>query len=1069
MRHALLLLLLTACSGGDPLVGLRATPSGRGPVVVWDSFAEPLPEVPFPNDVATRADLSSPTGRRLNISREAPTAFERRLRTLAGQLDGFGAFAPLSVRFAASGAGYPARLDLERIGATQRGDGDFADDVVLLIDVSPASPTYGKAMALDFANGNFPLALEEENQFFDNDPRVLASNLLFDTYEEDLDADGRFDRWEDTNQNGLLDSGEDTDGDGRLDPHEDTDGDGVFDHPNLWGTYAGDPGRLDRYADLIEHYDLEEDMLFFRPLLPLRERTTYAVVLTGDLVGVSGEPVRSPFNYVHHLQQTAALRPLVDDGLLARYGRDVNDVAFAWTFTTQSSTADLVALREGLNGFGKLSFLNTAYAPEVTHLAPMFGVEGPEQFRLPPAELITVLRLIFEEFSISGLDGNRVQPVIDSYAAVDYVVAGDYTSPNLIDAGADGAFDLDAGRGHLVHQAESRRFILVVPRAQYGTPPFPVVLYCHGYSSMKLEALAFAGVLAKYGVATFVIDAYGHGLPLDRELIVALVAGILGEPDASRILPFVEAITIDRARDLNGDLQPDVGGDYYTHDSFHTRDAIRQTVVDYLQASRVLRGFDGHRPWPFDLNGDGRGGDLAGDFNGDGVVDVGGPGVPYYTTGMSMGGINSTILGAVEPTVRAAAPVSPGGGLIEVGMRTDLGGVVKSVVLPIMGPMVISRPITRPPPEDDQIVELAWLVQDVNDDKIVPFAEVGRLEGNTVVDHLLPGDTLEVRNLMSGEVDRVVVNAARRARAHLPADKGDPVMVTLRRADGTLVKEVRSFELQVDFQGDVHLAGEPLLAIQQGLGMRRGSHDLRRLLGLAQTILDPADPINYAGHYAEPLAVQGEVAAAKSLLIVLTMGDMSVPISAGVALTRAAGLLDPLRVDPTYGVTQNQLLVDTHVSEAVEKLGYFVSDPCHYDGRNINFDIDDLSDGRHPDDLPRLGKIARPPECSGPTPPPSCSAVCVPLPPLRAVKRAGPSLQAMRLLALDAGGRHVIDLPDPNVPFDPSMFVLNQIGVLFRSRGSELSDHPCLAANDCASCAGDADCPAIPPPPVMAE
>ncbi|MBI3179723.1 MAG: hypothetical protein HYZ27_08675, partial [Deltaproteobacteria bacterium] len=193
------------------------------------------------------------------------------------------------------------------------------------------------------------------------------------------------------------------------------------------------------------------------------------------------------------------------------------------------------------------------------------------------------------------------------------------------------------------------------------------------------------------------------------------------------------------------------------------------------------------------------------------------------------------------------------------------------------------------------------------------------------------------------------------------------------------------------------------------------------------------------------------------------------PIAGGVALARAAGLIDPLRVDPTYGVTQNQLLIDTHVTESVEKLRYFASDPCRYDSRAINFDIDDLSDGRHPSDLPRLGKIARPPECADTAPPALCNTICEVLPPLRATNRAGNALQAMRMLALDADGRHVIDLPDPSVPFDPSMFVLNQIGVLFRSRGKELSDHSCLAANDCASCRGEPGCPAIPPPPVLIE
>ena len=56
---------------------MTAQPSG-GPAVVWDIEAKPLPEIPLPNDSATRLDASSTTGRRLNISEDASTELERR-------------------------------------------------------------------------------------------------------------------------------------------------------------------------------------------------------------------------------------------------------------------------------------------------------------------------------------------------------------------------------------------------------------------------------------------------------------------------------------------------------------------------------------------------------------------------------------------------------------------------------------------------------------------------------------------------------------------------------------------------------------------------------------------------------------------------------------------------------------------------------------------------------------------------------------------------------------------------------------------------------------------------------
>ena len=74
----LLPMLLLACAGSPE--GLRATPPGDGPLVRVDFDAEPLPDIPFPNDLATRADPTSVTGLRVNISVDAAGAFKGRLQ-----------------------------------------------------------------------------------------------------------------------------------------------------------------------------------------------------------------------------------------------------------------------------------------------------------------------------------------------------------------------------------------------------------------------------------------------------------------------------------------------------------------------------------------------------------------------------------------------------------------------------------------------------------------------------------------------------------------------------------------------------------------------------------------------------------------------------------------------------------------------------------------------------------------------------------------------------------------------------------------------------------------------------
>ena len=116
-REGSLLLAMLAAAGCQPYPeGIRSTPGGEGPVVVIDWEAEPLPELPFPNNLATRPDPASPTGLRLNISTYAHTAYESETREKRNELTGFGIFSPISVRFDA-----PLDLDhIERQGSQGR-------------------------------------------------------------------------------------------------------------------------------------------------------------------------------------------------------------------------------------------------------------------------------------------------------------------------------------------------------------------------------------------------------------------------------------------------------------------------------------------------------------------------------------------------------------------------------------------------------------------------------------------------------------------------------------------------------------------------------------------------------------------------------------------------------------------------------------------------------------------------------------------------------------------------------------------------------------------------------------
>ncbi|MFW5920495.1 MAG: hypothetical protein ACOCUS_01545, partial [Polyangiales bacterium] len=255
-----MVLLAMGCTGGGLAEGWRQAPAGDGPIVKWDLTAEPLPEIPLPNDVATWPDPTSPTGRRINASTVAPSGMETRLRQNFDRLDGWGTFAPLTVSFDA-----PIDTDAleERQGRGRFGQRDFQRHAIYLIDLETGVP-----VPIDVGTGTFPVATTEPAGYWTNDPRAGESNLLYETVDED------------------------TDGDGVLDPGEDLDSDGVLDEPNVpGGELLGTP--LETYDRLLTFYERETNTLVLRPIVPLEDAHEYAVVLTERLTGREGRPVQS--------------------------------------------------------------------------------------------------------------------------------------------------------------------------------------------------------------------------------------------------------------------------------------------------------------------------------------------------------------------------------------------------------------------------------------------------------------------------------------------------------------------------------------------------------------------------------------------------------------------------------------------------------------------------------------------------------------------------------------------------------------------------------------------------------
>ncbi|MDP1918358.1 MAG: hypothetical protein Q8L14_19080 [Myxococcales bacterium] len=986
------LVVIVACASPEAS-GLLLAPEGTGASIVFDIEERPFPNVPLPNDFASRFDATSPTKKRLNASKVASTAWERAIRDELARLDGWGTYAPMSLSFT-------KQLDLGNLARRHVGDDyDQSDDALYVIDVTPNSPEYCQAVPLDVGNGNFPAVIEDRD-YFPNDPRGDTGNLLFEEVEEDL------------NRNNALD------------PGEDTDMDGILDHPNV---------RFDGDTNVMLHYERETKSLLFRPLMPMRERTTYAVVITKRLIDEEGRPVRSPFRYINHASQTSALAPL--PGCLPHHGLALDDIAFTWTFTTQSVSSYFIAIRDGLRGIGPLSRLATEFPPKLVDLDSVR--DDPTRLLnvkiVPGDQLVNALSSLLPGLLGADADSPQIRSLTDGFKAIDFFATGSYDSPQFFArkdaAGAllplhqqtwklnpeTGAIDLPEGKA----RSEKVTFWLAVPKNRNG--PAPLAIAGHGYGSNKLEGLFYSGLFARQGIASIAIDCPSHGLGFG-DLEIQAAEGLFTSKGLTGLF---KGLRRDRAFDQTGDGIADSGADYWTAYATHTRDMVRQSTVDYLRLVQVLETFDGTTRWEWDVNRDGEK-DLAGDFNGDGVVDVGAAS-KLSMGGGSLGGIMSAMVGGTEPRIGVVVPISAGAGFAEIGKRAAPGGVKEAVSLRMMGPLLITEKNAQGG------LDLWQYVPDGN--------KRGRVKIGPVSATLNEGDTAVVTNLTTKEHRCARVQKNGMLRAAVSSDAGNRLKLEVysgvlapKRPEGCAIPtdatpywSLSTFGQDTKWQGRELAKDSPLLALGDGFGLKRGTPEARRFIGFAQTLLDPADPVNFAPNYQRRILQYGTGERVRTrALIMNTVGDPVVPVAAGTALARAAGYLDLTSRDARYGKTVNQVLVDSHIIEGVSRTSPFKNSR----GQNVLMDIENLSSTVPVDDkfdVPRLN------------------------PPLRHVFKSeivGGTVGVLYPMPSPTG-RHGFDLPDPKKAWDDGTYLVNMLARYLSSEGTQVSFDGCQHTSSC--------------------
>jgi hypothetical protein len=999
MRKVLLpFIILVACAEAPD--GLLATPAGDGPVVHFDWDAKPLPEIPFPNDLATRPDETSPTGLRLNISLEAPTRFEKHSREAINEMTGFGIYAPIAVAF-------EDRLDLDNVIARHRDDPrpwpeQRDDDAFFVIDVTPTSPTYLEPVQLDVGHGRFPMDSARSDRYFTNDTRAQEPSVVFDTVDEDL------------NGNGILDWG------------EDTDNDGVLDVPNVY------PPDGDPRADLLDWYELQTDTLLMRPVVPLREETRYAVVLTQRLTGDNGSPVQSPWEWVHHTRQTQALAPLED--ALPALGLCMEDVAFAWTFTTGRVTGDLVDIRRGLYGEGPFFGLETQFPAGVTEASTLHELEGLNPYELATS---TIMEVLLDFDVIEGDGGQVIVDIYDEFSS--HVVGGVFMTPNFLtdhdddsiddgDNWADERFHVDVATGEWTAEEERVPFTCMLPKENdLHEAPYPVAIFGHGYQSSRFESFTFMWGLARQGMAACTIDYPGHGPRIDPELMGVVEVYLA----AQGLAAFGDHLLDSRQRDLNNDGVPDSGGDQWSADAPHTRDMVRQAAVDMIQLVRSLRSCGEDTM----LLADGSEA-MSCDWNQDGSIDLGGPDVDYYMAGGSLGGINTGVAAGVMPEVKAFVPIVSGAGLVDVGLRTEISGAVEAMSGRLMSPLIVGTP------DGKGGLQVAQVVNSVTDMVTVPIATLGTIPsgGRIVVENLDLDETREGWVPEDGTfrvgIPADAMDPAEKAIAtQMPADGpvdgatygvvdneglGDRLRITLYDAEGEIVSVIESFESEVQHEGVTMEAGSPLIAASYGTGRIRSTPDLRRIAAVFGAMLEPGDPIAYAPLYFQrpPESLGGQ---STNVLLMPTIGDSLVPFSGGLAHARAAGIIPQDQIDDRYGMTVDAWLDARSVIQGLEEHGPYT---CGDSKTPCLFDPDDLDEG-----LDGTGASSDEP--------------------LRLSVGTDSGVSGLRIPYVSTQGSHGWGLPDPGADFDIHTFSLMQISAYFHSGGKEIMDDHCLEDMSC--------------------
>jgi hypothetical protein len=351
--------------------------------------------------------------------------------------------------------------------------------------------------------------------------------------------------------------------------------------------------------------------LVLRPRAPLRQASTYGVVLLSGILSESGDTIQPSPSWGLVRQSSPPVQfedeagvgrlvkndtpfdPRTREGLLSLQGLERlwrghapllaawdqiapaltglepnrDDVLLAWAFTTQTLSDPLDPRVQD----SPAAMLDTV-SDELDVPEPIAGAGAP---------------LSVEEFFASALPGapcsalgcaaigwiyaDTVVSTAPSFLSPSYLEGDDCETPA---ASPSGAFDDPLLPSFVCDRRIS--LLTVVPSAQPGPDGYPVAIFAHGLGRSKEDVLALAGSLASAGIVSVAFDAADHG----SRAVQISDDEALGCAGPSSAGPCVDT--------FGPTCAPQCFAPLLSANLAVTRDHLRQTLLDQRQLERVL-------------------------------------------------------------------------------------------------------------------------------------------------------------------------------------------------------------------------------------------------------------------------------------------------------------------------------------------------------------------------------------------------------------------------------------------------------------------------------------------------